>query len=247
MIKKYLVTGGCSFSECHTHDRHGNAENKTWPIALRERMPEYEHWCEAMGAQGNHLIGHRVQHRVSQLLKSADAKDILVGVMWSGSDRWAFYHDKKHTFSKNLDGWQLNPVVVTDLDPGGWIMCNHHWTHEFNEPYYKYYANRVYSQIQTLEAIVNLQRFLRERNVQYFMTTNFTSTFDQSLRNHPSCEWIWDQIDFSVFLPVTNEHDWVKEHCPIPGAKNFHPRNEQHQAFVDQVIWPWIQQNNLIY
>ena len=46
--------------------------------------------------------------------------------------------------------------------------------------------------------------------------------------------------------PIKNQHEWVKETCPIPGSNNFHPRPDQHEKFVDQVVMPWINQNNFL-
>jgi hypothetical protein len=44
MKTKILVTSGCSFSECINYDVHGNNDNKTWPIYLREQLPGAEHY-----------------------------------------------------------------------------------------------------------------------------------------------------------------------------------------------------------
>ena len=81
---KKLITGGCSFTEWPQ-----NVE--TWPKFLLEQLPDYTHANAALGSSGNGLISRRVIYETTQALKQYDAKDILVGVMWSGPDRHDFY------------------------------------------------------------------------------------------------------------------------------------------------------------
>lgn len=246
MSNKVLVTAGCSFSECINWDVNHNSENRTWPIFLRERMPGVEHHSEAMGSQGNGLISRRIQYRVSQLLKTHAAEDLLVGIMWTGRDRFEFYFEQPIEFTTNMDGWIENPTRVADNAPGGWVICNPHWTHPHNAPWYRHYHNEVAAQIYTLEHIVNTQHFLNLHSIKYFMTTASDNTFNDYYKNNTNCSWLWEQVDWTKWLPIKNEHNWVKETCPIPGVNNFHPRPEQHEKFVDQVILPWLTEHNII-
>jgi hypothetical protein len=183
---------------------------------------------------------------VSQLLKTHAAEDLLVGIMWTGRDRFDFYFEQPIEFTTNMDGWIENPTRVADNAPGGWVICNPHWTHPHNAAWYRHYHNEVSAQIYTLEHIINLQNFLKLHNVKYFMTTAAANTFNDYYQNNANCSWLWEQVDWTKWLPVKNEHEWVKENCPIEGVNNFHPRPDQHEKFVDQVIMPWINQNNLL-
>ena len=132
MKTKILVTSGCSFSECINYDVHGNNDNKTWPIYLREQLPGAEHYSEAMGSQGNGLIVRRVQYRLHELLKTHRPEDILVGIMWTGRDRFEFYFEQPIQFTTNIYGWIENPTRVADDAPGGWVILNPHWKHDHN-------------------------------------------------------------------------------------------------------------------
>jgi hypothetical protein len=246
MKTKILVTGGCSFSECINYDVHSNNDNKTWPIYLREQLPGVEHYSEAMGSQGNGLIVRRVQYRLHELLKAHRPEDILVGIMWTGRDRFEFYFEQPIQFTTNIDGWIENPTRVADDAPGGWVILNPHWKHDHNAAWYRHYYNEVASQIYTLEHVVALQNYLKLNNIDYFMTTNYTTTFSPHTKDNKNVSWLWEQVDWTKFLPVENEHDWVKANCPILGVNNFHPRPEQHEQFVNQIIMPWITERNYV-
>ena len=165
--------------------------------------------------------------------------------MWTGRDRFDFYFEQPVEFTTNIDGWMENPTRVVDKAPGGWVILNPHWKHEHNAPWYRHYYNEVASQIYTLEHILNLQRFLKINQVPYFMTENYGAVFSEKDKNNPNVSWLWEQIDWDCFLPIENEHAWVNEHCPT-GENNFHPRSEQHEQFVNQVILPWLKEKNLL-
>jgi hypothetical protein len=209
-------------------------------------MSPVNHRSEGMGSQGNGLIARRTWYRVDQLLKTHAPEEILVGVMWTGRDRFDFYFEEDIKFSENIDGWIENPTRVADDAPGSWVILNPHWKHEHNSPWYRHYYNEVASQIYTLEHIVNLQTWLDSKQVRYFFTTSFSSTFDPVLAQNPNCKWLYDQICWKNWLPVTSERDWVRDNCEEIGANNFHPTTHQHEKFVDQVIVPWLKDQNLL-
>ena len=85
-MKKILNTSGCSFSECVTYI----AGNGTWPRHLAKTLEEHEHVSYAMGSQGNGLISRSIIYGVTKALQTYKPEDILVGVMWSGSNRHDF-------------------------------------------------------------------------------------------------------------------------------------------------------------
>jgi hypothetical protein len=246
MTVKVLLTAGCSFSECINYDRNHNADNQTWPIFLRNHLA-VSHVSEAMGSQGNGLISRRVQYRLSQLLKQYAPDEILVGIMWTGRDRFEFYFEQPVEFTTNIDGWIENPTSVTDQDPGGWVILNPHWKHEHNAPFYRHYYNETAAQLYTIEHILNCQRYLDLTGVKYFFTQAFDSTFNDFYRANPTCDYLWQQIAWSKFLPVRSEYHWVKENCPNTDVDNFHPHPWQHEKFVQQVIVPHLINGKIIH
>lgn len=245
MKTKILLTAGDSFTNCNDYDFKGQEDNRVWPIWLRERMPDATHYSEGLGGQGNHLIAHRTQYRTEQLLKEHPAEDILVGVMWTGVDRWEFFSTEDLGFER-VTGEEVNPVKFIPEAPGSWVMTHPQYIHERNGLFYKYFYDSCWMQIQTLEAIIHTQRYLRERGVRYFMSQSFNGCLAESRRPDPNLSWLWDQVDFSTWLPVQSMQDWCREHCPIPEVNNFHPRPEQCDKFVDQVMWPYLVKQNLL-
>lgn len=245
MKTKVLLTAGCSFSECINYDQNHNEDNKTWPVFLREKLGT-EHYSEAMGSQGNGLVSRRVQYRISELLKTYQPEDILVGIMWTGRDRFEFYFEQPVEFTTNIDGWIENPTRVAEGDTGGWVILNPHWKHEHNPPFYRHYYNETAAQLYTIEHILNCQRYLDLLGIRYFFTQAFDSVFNQLYKDNPNCKYLWDQINWHKFLPVRSEYHWVKENCPNQHVDNFHPHPWQHQRFVDQVVIPYLEQNNLL-
>ena len=86
--KKLLITSGCSFSECIHYENP--AFKKNWPIHLAESLKEFgytEHISLGLPSQGNGLISRGIIYNVIEALKKYKPEDILVGVMWSGSNR----------------------------------------------------------------------------------------------------------------------------------------------------------------
>jgi hypothetical protein len=77
-MTKILVSSGCSFSDCFE-------SNCTWPNHLAKYFDK--HYGLGRGSYGNGYISRSIIYTVTNLLKTIDAKDIHVGIMWSGIDR----------------------------------------------------------------------------------------------------------------------------------------------------------------
>lgn len=242
MDTKILITSGDSFANT-LYDQHGPTHNRTWPIWLRDKLPDIAHYSEGIGGQSNQLIALRLHYRLAMTLRDHSAQQILVGVMWSSRDRWSFFDSnlKPSTIDPGQDG---RPVNFIPESQGCWVLCHPNHQHDQNETYYKHFYDPVWAQIITLQEIVNTQRYLKQLQVPYFMTQSFDACFDQSLLNDPNVSWLYQQIDFESWLPVVSMQDWCNTHCPT-GHNNFHPRTEQCQQFVDKVVWPFVQQKLL--
>lgn len=240
MSFRYLITSGDSFSECENWYREKNPENRTWPVHLAERW-QLQHFSEGLGSQGNGLISRRAMYRIQQTLDICDASEILVGIMWTGRDRFDFYFSDPPVFNKNVDNWMRNPVKILEESVGGWLILNPHWSHEYNAPWYRHYYNETAGQIYTLEHIVNLQNYLKLKNIKYFMTDSFGATIDTIGMQNPDCKWLHRQIDKGPWLPIANQWQWIQDNCPNTEGNNFHPRSWQHEKFVTDMLIPWLE------
>ena len=205
-----------------------------------------------MGSQGNGLISRGIIYNVTQALKTHQPKDILVGVMWSGSDR----HDFRCT-DPNLLGfvtkkihnnWMKNPTgFVKDATPN-WVILNKGWDNPEAEAYYRTFHDNIGSSIYSIEHVLRTQWFLKSHGVPYF----FSDYIDNNLvavenLQHVEVGYLYDQIDRGQYLPVTSEYSWVRTNSkllhlwPDKQLEIQHPTTEHHKEFTDQVIMPWLQ------
>mgnify|MGYP001626805111 CR=1 FL=1 len=229
-----LITGGCSFSETKT------LCVKTWPYWLAKRT-NLQLVSTGMGSQGNGMISRRIIHAVHEQLKHTSADNIFVGIMWSGPSRHEQYNKEKIDFNGNVDGWMENPSSYADQDPGGWIIYNNHWNIKQAQQFYKHMYDPVYSQVLTLEHIIRVQNYLKLHNIKYFMSTYTKQVL--LLRDNPNLDHLYEQIDFSCFLPCVGELEWCIENTDDDFAPDgIHPMDIQHQKFTNELMIPWIKQ-----
>lgn len=226
--EKILITSGCSFSEI-------NPYIDTWPIHLAEKMPQYKHISKAMCSQGNGLISRSIIHACT-MHKNAD---LFVGILWSGSDRHDFYL-RNSQIGENTEGWEENPTGFTDTK--NWVICNHHWKNQYAKTYYSMFHDSVGQVIYTLEHVLRTQWFLQKHKIPYFMST-YTADVFWNTYDHEDCKYLYDQIDWSSFLPIDGMDDWINKNIGPEGfAKpgDFHPSTLGHKEFTEKVIMPFV-------
>jgi hypothetical protein len=244
---KVLITSGCSFSVTM------NNNNKCWPGFLSETL-ELPLINKAMGSQGNGLITRSIIYEVTNQLKSYDAKDILVGAMFSGINRKDYYTENPDLLSfiinKSEDGVVENPTGFIENANKNWVILNQNWKappHKNDEAkyFYKYFYNDINAMIETLEHILRLQYFLKDKGIKYFFTCYLDTVLHNELINHNEVKHLYELLDLSNFLPVKSINNWIFENKVFleDFEKTYydnHPSNRQHKAFVDQVILPFI-------
>lgn len=261
-MSKILITSGCSFSQCVE-----TIEHYTWPTHLHNLLKPlgYTHISSAMGSQGNGLISRGIIYNVIKALETYNPEDILVGVMWSSSSRMDYRCDHPESLSwgnQNTNGWVENPTGFVENADKNWVILNHGWTTEEAVTYYKYFHDFVGCTIYSIEHILRTQYFLKSKNIKYFFT-NFT---DNNIipdllyveQNKHEYQYLYDQIDFNNYLPVSSEHRWVYENSETKedfikkhlynGATSLwtHPRSYEHKEFVDKIIYPYLKNKNII-
>lgn len=246
-MSKLLITSGCSFSDII----FTAVNQKTWPVILTEVLSEYKGLHLGKSSNGNGLISRRLIHTVSESLKNNKPSDILVGVMWSGASRHDFYNESpEYKNTKPLFNSIENPTGFVNSNKN-WIVYNHFWDDSITpncETYYKKFFDPVHSQLTTIEHILRTQWFLEKHNIKYFMSTYMSHVLSSEFINHPEVEYLYKQIDFDKFLPVTGEYEWCVEHMPndFPYSNNEHPGSVQHTAFTEQVIVPFLKEKQYI-
>jgi len=237
---KTLITSGCSFSECINH-------TGTWPRHLADALPNYQHTSTAMGSQGNGLISRRVLYQVTEALKENSAEEILVGIMWSGPDRHDYYTTTSPVVFKE-DLWMENPTRFVPNGQGAWNIVSPGWRMPAAANYYVNFHDQIAQYIYTLEHILRTQWFLQFLGVKYFMSTYTGAVLPPIVKTHNDTQHLYQLLDQDMFLPVTSEYEWCRDHSglPFPMPADPHPSVEQHQAFVNQIILPYLKERNII-
>lgn len=242
-----LITSGCSFSEC-------KSLVDTWPRHVERILAPQQVFHQGLGGQGNGMISRQIIWCVSQLLDQAD--DLLVGIMWSGPDR----HEvllPKHLQPMDIDyGMPVpgspkkvyNPYNWLESKDADWLLLQHSSNISITKQYYSSIHNNLHARLLTAEHVLRVQWFLKLHKIKYFMTAFNENVFDPWTYSSPNVKYLYDQIDFDQFLPVSGEYEWCRDHSnlefPVPGDK--HPSSEQHHLFAQQVIVPFLQQKGFV-
>lgn len=231
-----LITGGCSFSDKWA---------QSWPVQLTHLL-NAEPIYTGMSSQGNGLISRKIIYALSELLKTTDSTELLVGIMWSGPDRHDFYTREDPKLKVTRDFWAENPTSVVPNSAGKWVILNYHWENRFAKDYYTTFYDEIGASIYTYEHILRVQWFLKLNNIKYFMSTYTNEVFAKN--HHADTKYLYDQIDMDHFLPVVGEYEWCRDYSGIayPDPYDNHPSIEQHKRFTEQVIMPFLQKKKYI-
>lgn len=245
-MKKVLLVSGCSFT----------FEDWNWPGYLG-RDYDLKIINVGMGSQGNGLIARKLIYTLDKLLKEYKPEEILVGVMWSGTDRHEFYREEY----KNSAYWGgypedyvkvKNPTEVIENKPN-WYILNHHWPNKESVMYYENFHTIVQGMVLSLEHIIRTQLFLKNAGVDYFMTTYVDIFSDHKLMDNDEVSYLYKNVDFRYFLPVKGCYEWVKENYiksgfNPPDENNYigiHPTPFGHEMFSNEVIKPFLNKMGL--
>ena len=214
-----------------------------------------------MGSQGNGLISRSIIYGVTEALKIHAPEDILVGVMWSGSNRHDYrcFNTDELSFVQNKihNGWIENPTGFVKDSVKNWVILNVNWSDTENveaRTHYRMFHDHIGSSIYSLEHVLRTQWFLQSMKINYF----FTDYIDENIvsdynKTHPEISHLYNLLDKNHYLPVSSEHNWIvnnSKYIHLWGddwkKSPCHPKTEMHKEFVDQVIMPWLTENDFI-
>lgn len=242
-MSKHLITSGCSFSEVKPN------QTETWPTHLANLMTEFKPVHTGMSSQGNGIISRKVIYEVqAKIQASVRPADIFVGIMWSSPGRYDIFSDSSPPGYDDSSNEELkiyeNPTkFVRENENKQWYVFNHNWQKTyFNSTYYKLYHNEVMHSILTIEHVLRIQWYLKSLGINYFMTSYTNKVFPSNLISHPEIQYLYNQIDFSQFLPVEGEYEWCRDcsEYEFPDKHDMHPGSMQHMDFTNKVIYPWL-------
>lgn len=234
-----LIVSGCSFTA-----------NKCWPKHLADELNFNSSQLKNYGviSSGNGRIARSIIYGVNEALKTHKPENILVGVMWSAASRSEVFQTHVNKSAIWQHGDKVNPTGFVNGADKNWILIHSGWDDIYSKNYYTYQYDETGSYINSLEHLLRVQWFLKLHNVNYFMTSAFGELFPEDTSN-PNIKYLYDQVDHSKFLPVKNCLDWVINsgipNDPADDGKPFnfrHPTDDQHRAFAQKVIYPYIKQ-----
>mgnify|MGYP006273195457 CR=1 FL=1 len=268
-MNKILITSGCSFSTVGKNRRN----IITWPTHLFDILNNHgydKHVSSAMPSQGNGLISRSIFYEITEALKIYKPEDILVGVMWSHSNRfdyrcedpsllsWSKYFNKdannesSDVMSKESS---INPRSFVKNASRNWVIGNIHLPAEEITTYLKYYYSEIGSSILSLEHILRLQYFLQLKKIPYFFTDYIDNNIVGNNKEDIELQYLLSEVNRDNYLPITSMAGWVTNNSDTKEAyiaSNLnpnhaaHPITEQHKEFTDKIIYPWLTQKNYI-
>jgi len=234
MSKKILLTSGCSFTE----------PDYSWAYQLSSTLNiPIKNYAQA--SRGNGFISRTIIYGVQELLKTYEPNNLLVGIMWSCSDR-------NETFFIDVDNSLIdsdsnrNPFKFIEESKPRWVSFNPHWHDKLSRMYFHNFYDFIGSQINTLEHILRTQWFLQKYNIDYFMATISNNTLPQGITvEFEEVKYLYDMIDFSKFLDKRDCLDWCKNHSVIPFIvqDDMHPSSDHHKQYTKEVVLPFINKN----
>jgi len=242
---KKVVVSGCSFT----------FEDWNWPTFLVNHLnvPTKDLINVGMASQGNGLISKKLIYAVNKVLENTNPEDILVGIMWSGVDRIDFHSENNYS-SKD---WGNNGHVDNIHNPTNvavdkkWYFINPGWDtlenpHPLMDSYYRYFHSNIGMLVNTIQSILLVQWFLKEKGVKYFMTTymDIFGKYPKEVMESEEIKYLYQLIDFDNFINVDGCYEFVSQNYPSgmpPEEKDaIHPLKSGHEFFVDNAVIPHI-------
>ena len=237
---KLLITSGCSFSQVPS-------AALSWPIPLSKRL-NLDVECHGRGAVGNGIISRTIIHSVTDALKTYRPEELLVGIMWSGIDRFEFYKKELDIDIQYLDvsPYYTNPQNV--VGPYHYALVQPSWDDELSTIFYKNIYSDHWAAIVGYEHILRVQWFLKLKNIKYFMTGYSWDTYPQhGAENEPDVKFLLDLVDWDNWVPEKNMDKWARSTgLPYRLPDDYHPSTEMHQRYVDEHIIPHLKNRNII-
>ena len=228
---KYLVTGGCSFT----------AYNGCWPYWLSKAIPHCKLFNTAIGSSDNSLIARKTIYMVHKLIQDKkDPKDIIVGIMWSNSNRKSWYSDRAAQLDQMFQGqdWEelLRTTWNTEPNP-------HVFPPGVTSSYVKKNAKRKNKSIPTdindtqglyLLITPGMSEELYPWSQNYYKQYhNNTTASIETLENILRVQWFLKHHKIKYFM-VPYMDEWI---CDYLDKEMSHPQLDYLEEMIDKKRW----------
>lgn len=237
MTVKKIIVGGCSFSTAE-YNITAEVERDTWPYRVQERYPDIPIRFTANCGIGQELIQKKLSRAIIEELKTYKPEELLVIVMWSGTDRKAFYVDNKDYIEdmvkymaniKHLPGLTQFDELVLGSDKhkktavttdskfdyyvdGGWYIANYmHPDSKLMESYMKTMVTRLAQVTISLENIIFLQNLCKIHNINLVQSFYRSHVYDDIMdyKDHLNIKYLLNQLDYTTIVSTTGLFDYL--------------------------------------
>lgn len=253
MTIKRVITAGCSFSDV--------TFKISWPWVLQSRYPNLSFRHTGMMCQGQDLIQKKICLAVSEELKNYKPEELAVIVMWSGTERKAFYVDNPYFIKKRVLEWHKNSITwlfqFTNLygkvdtkfqkqatnSRATLYNSNNGWYHsnyldndiEFIKKYFSTMDTIIGHAINSLENIIMCQNFCKVNNIKMYQTFYRDYVFSdlEKHKSNSNLSYLYNMLDFDSIITTKGMYEHLR---PFEGTQNNNSRGGIFRHFFDMTI-----------
>jgi len=240
--KKFII-GGCSFTE-----------EGGWADCLRDYSRQFNKNIEfvntAIGAQGNDLIQKKCFLELVESLERYAPDEIAVFVMWSGTERKAYYIDNPQIINKDDKSILKDQHRFLNLknqvnEQAGWLLTNTlglnegvvHRTNVTLANSDKYFVHN------TLENMILLQSICKLHNVKLYQNfyMSYVYSLIETVKNDDMVRYLHKHLDYSTFIDNKNIiYEFLKTQNNDEAflRKDNHPTKEGYDFYWEQILLP---------
>ena len=244
---------------------------KSWALHLEDIIPNSKVCNTAMPGAGNSFISRAVLYKVNSLIEQEKKPD-YVFIQLSACEREEVLIDVMDAVTETDRNLLCHHIPVLDggLDAGmNWdaidrLNNNKIWLkHSYGQDsmlkyYYKYYDNKVFAAVKTLEHILRLQWYFKVNDIKYkmFCGWNIFYILPKIPRYPIEVRHLWKMIDWDNFWfhkKLGGIKEWSIDNFPFEerfitgdrlqengSALDEHPSNKVHKTFTKEVVSKWI-------
>jgi hypothetical protein len=234
MTVKKIITCGCSFSDAPW----------AWNVQLENYFTGIEFENLGMSSQGNELIQKKTSLAVIESLEKYKPEEIIVLVMWSGTERKTFYINNPDIINdaKNK-GFQICGKQLADLKNnithkeqiteangvtefnklGGWFNTNFLYQGiNLTKEYFNSTVDIINAVHITIENIIMLQHICKLHNVKFYQQFYRSYVYEDILnnQNNQMINYLYKQLDHSTIISTTGIFEYLRDSIERKPATN---------------------------
>lgn len=255
MTIKKIITAGCSFSAVAAEHEFGTTKDfsggmSNWPYRLMEKNTDIAFRNLGLIGAGQELIQKRTSKAIMEELKNYKPEELAVIVMWSGTDRKAFFIDNEDYIQEIVKEWQnrQNLINLTQFDnifpkphhskqqivhnkngvceyysDGGWYYIQYmHPDSKLCDSYIETMTTRLAQVTISLENMIFLQNLCTIKGIKLYQAYYRSHVLDDIVeyKEHLNIKYLYDQLNFDTILSTTGMYEHLNPQHTSPYFHN---------------------------